>query len=193
MTDEDFEAHDVAAAERLDAEIDGILAGSPARRTDPAALWLATSLRSTPPPRLRRRLAGLRPGGLRARLPQLCAAALAVVVFWHGLSGQLLGEWVARNLGEPHSPHAYIEGSWALMAVAIAIGCGAVRRRWLPVSVGTGVPLGVAMGAGGITEFAVFPAGGVLHAVEAALALVLFATWWVSSRYSLRRRPESGA
>lgn len=198
MTDPDaFDPQEVAAAERLDREITGVLAGRPAPRTDPMALWLATSLRSTPPQRLRRRLADAsgRPalGDWRAWLPRLCAFALAGVLAVHGISSQFVSEWVASSLGEPHSPHAYIEGSWALIAVAIAVGAGALRRRWLPVSVSAGVPLGVALGAGGIAELGVFPLGATLHLVEGSLAIVLFATWWAGARYTLRRRPEGRA
>lgn len=186
---EGFDPRELAAAERLDREIADTLAGRPSPRTDPVALWLAGSLRSTAPKRLRQRPTRQ----TRAWLPRLAAFALAGVLAAHGISNQFLSEWVASSLGEPHSPHAAIEGGWALIAVAIAVGAGALRRRWLPVSVGAGVPLGVAMAAGGVSEFGVFPLGAVLHTVEGLLALVLFATWWFSARYSLRRRPEGRA
>lgn len=190
MADE-FDAAELAAAERLDAEIAATRDGRPPARTDPAVLWLAASLRTTPPKRLRQRIAAAvrRPAGSQF-LARLAAAVFALTLVAHGLGNQFLSEWVASQLGEPYGPHAYIEGGWALLAVAVAVGAGAVRRRLLPLSVGTGVPLGFLLGAGGIAEIGVFPLGAVLHLAEGLLAAVLFVTWFVAWRYGGRPRAE---
>lgn len=198
MTDAEFDPELVAEAERLDREITDVLAGRPDVDVDPVALWLATSLRTSPPPRVRSRISraighGAPPAGWAYRLPRLVAAALALVFVGHGVGNLILGEWVAAQLGEPHAPHAYIEGAWAIAAVGIAVGAGALRRRWLPVSAGAGVPLGVLLGAHGVSEFAVFPAGAVLHTAEGVLAIVLLVTWWISRRYGTPRRAEERA
>lgn len=193
---ERFEEAELAAAERLDGEITELLAGRPAARTEPAALWLAASLRSTPPLSLRRRVAGIvreTRGGWHQWAVRLAAAALGLTFVLHGASNQVLSEWVAAQLGEPHSWHAYLEGGWALIAAGIAVGAGALRRRWLPVSVGAGVPLGVLFGLHGVPELGVFALGAALHLTEGLLAVVLLVTWWLSSRYSPRGRPEGRA
>lgn len=194
MTD-DFDPRELAAAERLDAEITAIRAGRPPASTEPTALWLAASLSgSTPSKTLRRRIAaGVLRRPAKQLLPRLAAGALALVLLWHAVSNFFLADWVAANLGEPYSPHAAVEGAWATLAVAIAVGAGALHRRWLPVSVSTGVPLGFLLGAGGVSELGVFPLGAVFHLSEGVLAAVLFVTWYVGWRYGQRRRAEDRA
>lgn len=194
MTD-DVDPRELAAAEQLDAEITATRAGRPPASTEPTVLWLAASLSgSTPSKTLRRRIADVvRSPGSRQLYARLAAAAFALVLAGHGLSNQFLSEWVASQLGEPYGPHAYVEGGWALLAVAVAVGAGALRRRLLPVSVGAGVPLGFLLGAGGIRELGVFPLGATLHIAEGLLAAVLFVTWFVSRRYGPRRRVEERA
>lgn len=194
MTD-DVNPRELAAAEQLDAQITATRAGRPRASTEPAVLWLAASLSgSTPSKSLRRRIADVvRPPRSRKLYARLAAAALALILFWHAVSNLFLADWVAANLGEPYSPHATFEGAWATLAVAIAVGAGALHRRWLPVSVSTGVPLGFLLGAGGVSELGVFPLGAVFHLSEGVLAAVLFVTWFVSWRYGPRRRVEDGA
>lgn len=196
MSDADFDREQVAAAERLDGEITEVLAGRSGVHADPVTLWLATSLRATPPPGVRSRDAraiagrGMAAGGWNLRFVRLVAAALALAFAWNGMGNLFLSGWVAAQLGEPHALHPYVEAGWAMVAAAIAVGAGALRRRWLPVSVGAGVPLGVLLGSQSLHEFDVFPAGAALHAVEGMLAIVLLVTWWVSRRYDPDRGGE---
>lgn len=213
MTDEvhEFDAEELAAAERLDADIMAVLAelpsgddpaalsfaGQPSADADPVVPWLAASLRTTPSKSLRRRIAAdvrrAQPPATRwsPLLPRLAAAAMAMILVYHAVSSFFLADWIAANLGEPYSPHATLEGGYATLAVAIAVGAGALRRKWLPVSVSAGVPLGVMLGAGGIAELGVFPMGAVFHLAEGVLAVVLFVTWYVW-RYGSGRRREDG-
>src|SRR3546814_1422151 len=66
---------------------------------------------------------------------------MAALLITNGAGSLVNGAWVAENLGEQHSPHAFAEGGLALIAVGIAVAAGALRRAWLPVSVAAGVPL----------------------------------------------------
>src|SRR3546814_14349612 len=77
---------------------------------------------------------------------------MVALLIANGAGSLVNGAWVAENLGEQHSPHAFAEGGLALIAVGIAVAAGAMRRAWLPVSVAAGVPLGIAFGIRGIPE-----------------------------------------
>lgn len=191
MSDQEtFDPREVAAAERLDAGISAMLSGKAPAGADPVALWLATSLRADPGPGVRR--PGAAPRVYRAwrwrpALPQWAAAVLCLLFLGHGVGNILFGEWVAENLGEPFNAHAMTEGAWATAAVGLAVGLGALRRRFLPASVGAGVPLGVLLGVNGVHEIGVFTAGAVLHLSEGLVAIVLLVTWLVGRRYSASR------
>lgn len=201
MSDQEtFDPREVAAAERLDAEISAMLSGKASAGADPVPLWLATSLRADPPASLRhavaprgaepRATASARIRGWRAAVPQWAAAVLCLLFLGHGVGNILFGEWVAENLGEPFNAHAMTEGAWATAAVGLAVGLGALRRRFLPASVGAGVPLGVLLGVNGVHEIGVFTAGAVLHLSEGLVAIVLLVTWLVNRRYSREGRTE---
>lgn len=205
MTDDEFDAEELAAAARLDADITAAraelpsgdepaalsFAGQPHGDADPVVQWLSASLQTAPPKSLHRRIAReVRPAQRWSPLlPRLAAAAMALILLYHSVGNFFFADWVAANLGEPYSPHATLEGGYAMLAVAVAVGAGAWRRKWLPVSVSAGVPLGVMLGAGGIAELGVFPLGAVFHLAEGVLAVVLFATWYFW-RYGSRRRRE---
>lgn len=199
MSDQEtFDPGDVAAAKRLDAEITAMLAGRAPASADPVALWLATSLRADAPATLRPAVeprVGLaaRIRGWRPAVPQWAAAVLCLLFLGHGLGNILFGEWVAENLGEPFNAHAMTEGAWATAAVGLAVGLGALRRRFLPVSVGAGVPFGVLLGINGVGEIGVFAAGAALHLSEGLIAVVLLITWLASRRYGSGGRAEVGA
>ena len=190
MTDNDFEEFDpaeLAAAELLDREISATFAGHPSVDTDPTVLWLASSLRVTPPAKLARRIgAAVRRSDRPRPLMQYAALALAAVFLWHGVTNLLLTDWIARNIGEP-GHHALIELGFAMMAAAVAVGAAGLRKRWTPIGVGAGVPLGVLLGAHGVTEVTVFAWGAALHITEGVLAITMFVVWW---RYSGASRRE---
>jgi hypothetical protein len=198
MADDDQPVDDpaqAAAAVALDAEIDAVLAGRASARMEPTVLWLATAVRPPAPPSLG---ASVR-RSLRAALEriwrpaQIAAAALASLLVAHGLGNFVNGAWVAENLGEAHSPHAYIESGFALLAVAVVVAAGLFRSDWLPLSVIAGVPLGVVLGIQGLREVGEFAWGAVLHLTEAALALLLLVLWWRARRYVSGRTAEGGA
>src|SRR3546814_19859640 len=84
---------------------------------------------------------------------------MAALLIANGAGSLVNGAWVAENLGEQHSPHAFAEGGLALIAVGIAVAAGELRRAGLPVSVAAGVPSGNAFGTRGISEAQAFPAG----------------------------------
>src|SRR3546814_4784680 len=112
----------------------------------------SSDLRSDPPPALalRVRREHARREHTRWWPVQVAAAAMAALLIANGAGSLVNGAWVAENLGEQHSPHAFAEGGLALIAVGIAVAAGALRRAWLPVSVAAGVPLGIAFGIRGI-------------------------------------------
>ena len=184
MTDNDFEEFDpaeLAAAQRLDREISDTFAGNATIGTDPTVLWLASSLRVTPPAKLERRIAtAVRRSDRPRPMMQFAALSLAAIFFWHGVTNLLLTDWIARNIGEP-GHHALIELGFAMMAAAVAVGAAGLRKKWTPVGVGAGVPLGVLLGAHGLTEVTVFAWGAVFHITEGVLAITMFVVWW---RYS---------
>lgn len=181
---EQFDPAEVAVADRLDAEIDAVLAGRASRQTDATVLWLATTARPPAPSALASSVARARRSVERRlwRPAQVAAAALAALFAAHGLSSLLNGAWVAENLGEAHSPHAYVEGGLALLAASIAVGAGLFRRERLGISVAAGAPLGLLFGVQGANEVGEFAWGVALHLSEALVALVLLVAWWRARR-----------
>lgn len=199
--DAGFDRAEVAEAERLDAQIDALLGGS-TQASDPLLWGLAVALRTDPPAAARRRVAAVaagQPVASRARprvarrattIARWAAAALALLFIGHGVGNTISGEWVAAGLGEPYSPHAFAEGAWAIVAAGLAVGAGALRTRFLPVSVGAGVPLGTALGVHGVGELSVFAYGAALHLTEGVVAAVLLLTGWLAWRYGSRAGTE---
>jgi hypothetical protein len=194
MTDR-FDDADLAAAAALDTEIDGALGGGPSPASDPVVLWLTATVRSDPPAALgaRVRAEHARREHRRWRPARIAAAALAALFLGQGVGSLVNGAWVARNLGEDYSPHAFTEGGLALLAVGIAIAAGVFRRSWLPISVAAGVPLGLAFGVLGFAEVGEFAAGAVLHLSEGAAAGLLGLAWWRARRYDRGRPGEDEA
>jgi len=189
--DERYAATDLAAAEALDAAVDRVLAGAPASADDSMLLWLTAAVRTDPPPALGRRIRAehARREQARWRPVQVVAAAVAALMLSQGVGDIVNGAWVARGLGEDYSPHAFIEGGLALLAVGIAVAAGVLHRRWLPVSVATGAPLAVVFGWRGIGEVGKFTAGAALHLSQGVLGLLLAVVWWRAWRYG--RAPAS--
>lgn len=189
---DDIDPRLLAEAEALDEAIERALGGRPAPTTDPAVTWLAAAVRSDPPPRLARRVEAehARREHLRWRPVQIVAALLAANLLSHGLGNFFVGAWVSRGLGEHYSPHAFREGGLALIAAGIAVAAGSLRRSWIPVSVGAGVPLGIAFGIYGIPEIGQFAAGAALHLSQGALGILLAITWWRAHRYGRRAGDE---
>lgn len=186
-----YDELDVAAAEALDAEIDGVIAGRPQPAGDPVVLWLSTAVRSDPPAALAARIDAehVRREQVRWRPAQVAAAALAALLLSQGVGNMVSGAWIARGLGEAYSPHVYVEGGFALLAAGVAVAAGVFRRAWLPVSVASGVPVGVALGVHGLPEIGTFTAGALLHSSQGVVALLLGIAWWRAWRYG--RRPLS--
>lgn len=188
--------------ERLEAGID-------------AVLWLASSTRPEAPARLRQRIDELvvpRPAVVPAapaapvaragraarpdrpgRLVAAVALALCGAFLFQGIGNLVLGDWIAKNLGEPFSGHAYREGAIALVAAAVCAAAGAVRRSWSGVSVLACSPLAVSLGVHGVGEIGVFAAGVALHLAEGVLGLLLVAAWWKDRRDTRAARAEEGA
>jgi hypothetical protein len=182
-------------AEQLDRQITAVLSGRPSAATDREVLWLAAALRPDPPASLQRRV-----GAVVAALPtrswrvlQLLAAGLAAVLAAQGLGNVIWGDWVAASLGEASSPHAFVEGGLALLAVAVAVGAGVFRREWMAASVAAGGPLGVVLGVRGIAEVGEFTGGAVLHLAEGFLGAALLVAWWRYRRYGHGVRGEERA
>lgn len=180
------------AALALDAQVDDALRGRAAPAADPVVLWLAAALRPTPTP-APVLVPRTKPApDLSWRAFRAVAAALAVLLAYHGLSGYVAGEWIAANLGEPFNRHTAFEGALALCAAAGAVAAGAVRRRWAPVSVSAGAPLGLLLAAHGAREVTVFAWGAALHLAQGVLAVVLIVTWWRMSRDRRHPRAQEG-
>jgi hypothetical protein len=196
MTDpEQFEAGEVAAAEALDAEIDSVVTGRAPRRSDPTLLWLGIALRPPAPAVLHRRVDRVRRQVSHRvwRPVQVAAAVLGAILFGHAVSNLVNGSWVAESLGEAHGPHAYIEAGLALLGASLATAAGLWRRERLAVSVAAGVPLGLALGAVGVSELDEFAWGAALHLTEATAAVVLLVLWWRARRYARSTRTEEGS
>ena len=155
-------------------------------------LWLATAMRVSPPESTFRKVADQVSAARRRRwLPvQMAAAALGLLLFWHGLSNVFMGEWLASQLGEPYNPHVVFEGGIAFVAAGLAVLAGAYRARWLPVAVAIGAPFGILLAANGAHEVTEFALGAVLHLAEGAFAIALLVTWWLAWRYGRRDRRE---
>lgn len=192
---DDFDDHEVTAAERLDAEISRVLVSGPARGSDPTVTWIAASMRTDPPPTLAGRIAEEheRREQARWRPAQLVAALFALNLLSHGIGNMFVGAWVSRGLGEHYSPHAFREGGFALIAVGLAVGAGWFRRSWLPVSVAAGVPLGIVLGIYGLPEIGEFGPGAALHLAQGSLAVTLGIVWWRAWRYNRRPHDEGTA
>lgn len=192
---DDFDEHEVGAAERLDAEISQVLVSGPTRRSDPTVMWVAVSMRADPPAGLAGRIAEEHERRERARWrpAQLVAALFALNLLSHGIGNMFVGAWVSRGLGEHYSPHAFREGGLALIAVGLAVGAGWLRRSWLPVSVAAGVPLGIALGIYGVPEIGEFGPGAALHLAQGALGVTLGVVWWRAWRYDRRPHDEGTA
>ncbi|MHC3004418.1 hypothetical protein [Gordonia sp. GN26] len=192
-----FDPVEVAAAERLDDEIAAVLSGS--ARPGPvnsALVALADAFRREPSAStyaaVERRVAEARPRRSRRQwLPaQVAAAVLGVVLAVHGVVNMVAGEWISTSLGEPHNQHAMIDGGLAFIAIGAAIAVASTRRRWLPVAVIVGVPLGLIMGGRGVHEIGVFVWGAVAHGAAGLAAIVLLLAFSVAWRYSRRRGRE---
>lgn len=190
-----FDLEEVRAAEALDAEIDRVLAGAAGRGTEPVVTLLATAIRVEPPLGLASRIERehARREAVRWRPVQVAAAALAALLLTQGVGNLANGEWVARGIGEDFSPHTMREGGFALIGLGLAVAAGVFRRSWLPVSATAGVPVGVALGISGLSEFGHFAAGALLHTSEGLVALALAVTWWRAHRYARGPDPEGGA
>lgn len=193
--DEPLDPEELAAATALDLEIERVLAGRPARTSDPTVVWLSSALRPDPPSELHERVAAehARRELRRWRPAQVAAAALAALFITHGLGNIFNGAWVARGLGEHHSPHIFGESGLALLAVGAVVAAGVVWRRWLPLSVATGAPLGAAYGVLGVGEIGQFAAGAALHLTQGAIAVALAVLWWRIRRYGGPGLHEGGA
>lgn len=190
---ERFDEVELVAAAALDAAVDRAIAGVAGPDEDATVLWLAGALRATPPPALARRVHAEHEQleQRRWRPVQLVAAAVAALMLSQGVGNIVNGAWVARGLGEDYSPHAFLEGGLALIAVGIAVAAGVLRRSWLPVSVAAGAPLAVVFGVNGVGEIGEFAAGAALHLTQGALGLALAALWWRARRYG-RAEPDEG-
>jgi hypothetical protein len=190
-----FDLAEVRAAEALDADIERALRGSVGAGTEPMVALLATAIRVEPPAGLAARVERehAHREQQRWRPVQVAAAALAALLLSQGIGNIVNGEWVARGIGEDFSPHTMREGGFALIGLGLAVAAGVLRRRWLPVSTAAGVPVGVALGINGISEFGHFAAGAALHTSEGVVALVLAVTFWRAHRYARGPDHEGGA
>lgn len=192
MADE-LEPQEMADADRLDADISRALRGDVG--VDPALTWLVAAVRTDPPAGLARRVEAELDRRERARWrpAQLIAGLFALNLISQGIGNLFLGAWVARGIGEHYSPHAVRESTFALIAVGLAVGAGALRRAWLPVSVAAGVPLGLALGLSGLPEVGTFGPGAALHLFQGTLGVALAITWWRGRRYTEGPPDEGGA
>lgn len=184
-----------AAADALDREVEAVLAGRAGPGTDPTLLWLASATRPEPPLALHRRIQRRVEAaeGRRWRPAQLVAAMLAAILATNGLGNLVNHDWVAENIGEAPSPHAFIEGGLALLAVSVVLAAALFTYRALPYAVAAGTPLGVALGVRGLGELGEFAAGAALHLGQGALAIALLVVWWRARRYGSAGAGEGGA
>jgi hypothetical protein len=184
--DATFDPEQLAAAERLDDQIDDVLAGRTRADAAPEVLLLAAAVRTDPPLSLAHRIEQRRERELRRRWRpfRYAAAAMAYLFVSQGIGNLAFGDWVADGVGDDFSPHLTREGGFALIAVGVAVAAGAVTRRLAPVSAAAGVPLALAFGISGIGEIGVFAAGAALHITQGLVGIALGMTYW---RY---RRPE---
>ncbi len=191
----DLDPAEVAAAEELDRAIDAVLAG----RAGPAVAselgWLTAAVRTDPPPALAAGVEASHERVLRRRWRPVryAAAALAYLLISQGVGNFFVSDWVARGIGEAHSPHLAREGGFALVAAGIAVLAGVLWRRMLPVSVATGTPLAVGLGFMGISEIGVFAPGAVLHLSQGVVGIALAALFWKVRRDTRGPRDEERA
>lgn len=192
--EETFDAAEEAAAEATDAQIQSVLDGRPDADAPAAITWLSAAVRTDPPARLAARIEERHERVLRRRWRPVryAAAAMAYLYISQGLGNLFIGSWIAEGIGEDFSPHLTREGGFALIAVGIAVLAGVLRRNLVPVSVVSGVPLGIALGISGIGEIGVFAAGAVLHITEGIVAVVLAVTAWRFWRDTSRPPDEEG-
>src|SRR3546814_14503943 len=99
-------------------------------------MWLTAALRSDPPPALalRVRREHARPEHSRWWPVQVAAAAMAALLIANGAGSLVNGAWVAENLGEQHSPHAFAERGLALIPVGIPVAPGVLPPRRPPAA-----------------------------------------------------------
>lgn len=190
--DEPFDPAEIADAEALDRQIDAALSGRAGPEVSPAISWLVAATRVDPPAALAARVERRREQELdrRWRPARHLAGAMAYLLVSQGLGGFFVGDWVADGVGEAYSPHVNRELGFALIAAGIAVLAGALRRRWMPVAVAAGTPLGVALGVHGVTEIGVFGPGAVLHLSQGAVALALIYAYWRFRRDTSARDDE---
>jgi hypothetical protein len=191
--DESFDPAEVAAAEALDDQIDEVLAGRAGPDTARTVTWLSTMVRTDPPAGLAQRVEEHHERVLRRHWwpVRLAAGALACLFISQGVGNLVIGDWVARGIGEAHSLHFVREGAFALIAAGLAILTGVLQRRMVPVSVLAGVPLAIAFGISGIGEIGVFAAGAVLHITQGVVGVALAVTYW-RYRRDTSRPPDEG-
>lgn len=192
MADE-LDPQEVAQADRLDTDISKALSGTVG--TDPTISWIMATVRTDPPAGLAQRVTAEHDRRERARWrpAQLIAGLFGLNLISQGIGNVFVGDWVARGVGEHYSPHAVREAAFALVAIGLAVGAGALRRAWLPVSVAAGVPLGVALGISGVPEIGTFGPGAALHLFQGVLGIALGLAWWRGRRYGQAPPDEGGA
>ncbi len=180
---------EVAAAERLDAQIDALLGGRADTDTAPEVLLLASAMRTDPPPALAARVEAAHERVMRRRWRpfRYAAGAMAYLFISQGVGNLVWGDWVAEGVGDDFSPHLTREGGYALIAVGLAVAAGALVRRLAPVAVVSGVPLATALGISGVGEIGVFTAGAVLHITQGVVGIALGITFWRYWRPHSRR------
>jgi len=186
---------EVAAAEQLDRRIDAVLAGRAGPAVASEVGWLTAAVRTDPPPSLAARVEANheRVQRRRWRPVRYAAAALAYLLISQGIGNFFVSDWVARGIGEAHSPHLAREGGFALIAAGTAVLAGVLWRRALPVSVAAGTPLALGLGFVGIGEIGVFAPGAVLHLSQGAVGIVLAALYWKIRRDTRGPRNEERA
>jgi hypothetical protein len=186
--DDVFDPDELALADALDDQIEALQSGRPVADVPAGVLLLHVALRTDPPAALATRVeADIEREMARSWRPfRWVAALLAYLFISHGLGNLVVGDWVADGIGESFSAHANREASFAMIAAGLAVGAGALYRRFTSVSAVAGVPLGVGLGLGGISEIGVFAPGAALHLSQGVVAIALAVIFW---RY---RRDTSG-